>query len=81
MSPSGARLEILHIITQETQGAEESMLYLNMDDCRVLLRGGSVVPGGYFDSVIRFSVVGKKLRGSDVSSFTVNLKVSKLIIL
>lgn len=52
-----------------------------MNDCRVLLRRSSTVPGGDSKRVVRFRVVGEKRRRSDVTAFTVNLKVSTIVVL
>lgn len=66
--------------THKSQYSAEKSLYLYMNDCSVLQRCGSAVPGSYFQSVIWFSLLVEKLCCPDVSSFTVNLKVSKTFI-
>lgn len=51
-----------------------------MNDCSVVQRRISAVPGTYFQSVVCFSVLGEKLCCSDVPTFTINLKVSKTLL-
>lgn len=52
-----------------------------MNDCSVLQRRSSAVLGTYFQSVVRFSVLGEKLCCSDVPTLTVNVKVSRALLL
>lgn len=51
-----------------------------MNDCSVLLRDDSAVPGGHFQSVVRFCILVEELCCCDISSFAVNLKVLQIII-
>lgn len=59
----------------------EEGLYLYTNDCGILQVCGSVVLGTYFQCVVRFGVLGEKLRCTDVSTVTVNLKMSETLIL